>query len=124
MIEIIRKKTIDRTRSGKYIIHTKNGVWYGVPVTESMDNRSVMLKNARKISYWVGVTGLEELAVLGVPKNKEKACLVSIDVEMITLFDIQEAYTVSNTAAESIERIPVSTYSEKQKRNKETEDKN
>lgn len=124
MVEIIRKKAVDRTRSGMYLVHTKNGVWYGIPVVDEVGKGYVTLKNAKKISYWVGVTGLEELAVLGVPKNKEKACLVSIDVEMITLFDIQEAYTVSNTAAESIDRIPVSTYSEKQKRNKETEDKN
>lgn len=122
-MEIIRKRALDRTRSGKYLVHTKNGVWYGVPIADEVGKGYITLKNARKISYWVGVTGLEELAVLGVPKNKEKACLVSIDVEMITLFDIQEAFTVSQTAAESIDRIPVSTYSEKQKRHSDTEDK-
>ena len=78
------------------------GVFAGTVVER--DGQEVLLKNARRIWYWDGVTSLSQLATKGT-SNPEK-CKFPAPVDEAMVFEVIEIIPISDTAAKSIESVP------------------
>lgn len=70
-----------------YIVRAKEaGVFFGQ--IERMNEHEVELKNVRKLWYWDGAAGVEQLAVDGVKKPKDCKFTVFVD-QMVVAGPIQ-----------------------------------
>lgn len=92
---MIGKRVIVRTYSA--------GVHFGTLV--GRDGKEVVLHNARRIWYWAGAASLSQLAVDGTSKPKE--CKFPTAVPEIVLTEAIEIIPVTDTAAASIDGVPV-----------------
>jgi len=90
---------------GKYcIVRTYSaGVFAGTIV--SRKGQEVVMKNARRLWYWLGAASLSQLSVEGV-KEPEK-CKFPVEVPEVTLTQAIEILPVSAAAKKSIAEVPV-----------------
>ena len=79
------------------------GVFFGI--IESVEGRTVVLLEARRLWYWVGAASLSELAVKGTAKPTE--CKFPIAVPKITIFDVCEILDCTDKAIQSIQAVPI-----------------
>jgi len=71
----------------------------------SRNGKEGVLRNARRIWYWVGAASLSQLAVDGTSKPDE--CKFPCEVEKIILTEIIEILSVTEKAKASIAAVPV-----------------
>jgi len=87
-----------------FIIRTYSaGVFAGEVVTK--DDKTITLKNARRIWKWVGAASLSQLAVDGVSKPNE--CLFPCEVDNIILNNWIEIINCTKKAQKSIKGVPI-----------------
>jgi hypothetical protein len=78
------------------------GVFAGEVV--SRDGKEVVMRNARRIWFWVGAASLSELAVKGTKKPKD--CKFPCPVPRVLLTEVIEILDVTEKAIASIEAVP------------------
>jgi hypothetical protein len=84
------------------IIRTKNaGVFFGKVVSREGD--TVVLSNARRLYYWEGASSLSEMAQHGT--SKPTGCKFPCAVDEIEVFEVIEIISVTEVAAESIDKV-------------------
>jgi len=71
---------------------------------ESRNGKEVVLKNARRIWYWVGAASLSQLAMEGT-KNPG-GCKFPCEVDRVTLTEAIEILDCTPQAIESIKGVP------------------
>lgn len=81
------------------------GVFFG-EVTEQ-DGDVVVMRNARRIWHWDGAASLSELAENGTANPN--GCKFPCPVSEIKIFNVLEILSVTEKAAESIDRVKVWT---------------
>ena len=94
-------------KKGKYqIVRTYSaGVFAGE--VESRKGKEVVMRNARRLWYWLGAASLSELAQVGTKKPKE--CKFPVAVDRVLLTEAIEILDVTPAARKSIEAVPVWT---------------
>lgn len=85
----------------KVIVTTAHrGVFFGELVSNDLQNKRVVLKNARMAIYWATSNGLFELAELG-PNAKSKIGSVAPEVTLHDVTSVIVCSSVASTAWES-----------------------
>ena len=74
---------------------------------ESRNGKEVVMREARRIWYWVGSSSLSELAMRGTSKPEE--CKFPIAVDRVELLEAIEILDVTPEGQASIESVPVWT---------------
>ena len=101
-------KAIDKIISDgqKCIVRTEHaGVFYGVVTEYDNTDRSVEIRNCRRIWYWSGAASLSELAETG-PKNP-MSCKFSVTIGSMVVMGVKEIIPCTEDAAKAIESVPV-----------------
>ena len=70
---------------------------------ESKENNTVLLSNARRISYWEGAYRLEEIAENGLISNN---CRLTKRVSEIEIFDICQILLCTTKAIKNLDILP------------------
>jgi len=81
--------------TGKAVLVRDNLAGIHVGTLESVDGRTTVLTDARKVWYWVGAASAHGIAVHGI-KNGSKVCPTVARVES---FDAVEIVTMTDEAA-------------------------
>lgn len=83
------------------------GVFFGelVENSRSSDGKRGIIKNARRLFYWVGASSLSQLAVDGVCTPGK--CKFPVSVPNIEVTEIIEILDVTKKAAKSIDGVQV-----------------
>ena len=79
------------------------GVFAGT--VKERDGEEIFLTDARRIWYWEGAASLSQLANSGTSKPKQ--CKIPEAVPEIMLRGVIEIIPISESAKQSIERVPV-----------------
>ena len=92
-------------KSERYVIVRtySAGVFAGTFV--SRKGREVVLNGARRLWYWAGASSLSQLAMTGT--TKPDACKFPVEVDRIELLEAIEILDVTESARESIAKVPV-----------------
>ncbi len=72
---------------------------------ESRNGKEAVMRNARRLWYWVGAASLSQLAMEGTKNPKE--CKFPCRVDRIELTEAIEILDVTPAARASIEAVPV-----------------
>lgn len=72
---------------------------------ESRDGKEAVLRDARRIWYWVGAASLSQLATDGT--SKPESCKFPCVVDKVTLTEVIEIIPITEKAKKSIEEVPV-----------------
>jgi hypothetical protein len=80
------------------------GVFAGNLESKDDANRSVVLKNVRRIWRWKGAASLSQLAMEGT-KNPDE-CKFPCAVDIIQLFEVIEILDTTDLAEKSIKEVP------------------
>jgi hypothetical protein len=92
------------TTNTKYIIRgDRSGVFYGEIVERN--GREVTIKDCRRLWYWSGAASLSQMALEGVKSPRD--CKFTVTVPELVVLDAIELIACSETAAKSIEGVPV-----------------
>ena len=92
-------------KKGDYVItRTQSaGVFAGTFV--SRKGQEVVLKDARRLWYWVGAASLSQLAEIGT--SDPNKCKFPCPVTEVTLLQAIELLTVTTKAKKSIQKVPI-----------------
>ena len=72
---------------------------------ESKNGQEVVLRDARRLWYWDGAASLSQLAMEGV--SKPENCKFPCEVSRVELFQVIEILDVTDTAKNSIAKVPI-----------------
>ena len=72
---------------------------------ESKNVQEVVLRDARRLWYWDGAASLSQLAMEGV--SKPENCKFPCEVSRVELFQVIEILDVTDTAKNSIAKVPI-----------------
>ena len=72
---------------------------------ESRNGKEAVLRDARRIWYWVGAASLSQLATDGT--SKPNSCKFPCTVDKVILTEIIEIIPITEKAKKSIEEVPV-----------------
>ena len=98
------KKIIETGR--KCIVRTEHaGVFYGTIAEYDSADKSVEIRDCRRIWYWSGAASLSELAESG-PKRPDN-CKFSVAVSDIVVMGVKEIIPCEAAASEAIEKVRV-----------------
>ena len=78
------------------------GVFFGE--IESRKGQEVVMRNARRLWYWVGAASLSQLAQEGT--SEPKTCKFPCAVDRVELLEAVEILDVTPAAAKSIQEVP------------------
>lgn len=92
-------------KASKYVIVRTNDAGVFAGVLSSRKGREVVLRDARRLWYWVGAASLSQLAVEGVSQPDQ--CKFPIAVPRIELLNAIEILDVTKKAEEIIRGVPV-----------------
>lgn len=92
-------------RPYKIIRTTSAGVFAGYMESQDATGKRIVLRDARRLWYWVGAASLSQLAVDGVSSPKE--CKFPCKVDRIELTEAIEILDVTPKAKESIAGVPI-----------------
>lgn len=92
---------------GQYCIIRANraGVFAGTVVDIDLDNRIVVLDNARRLWYWSGAATLSQLALEGVKNPSD--CKFTVAIDSMMILDVIEIIPTTITAMACIQGVPV-----------------
>ena len=92
-----------------YIVRaTQAGVFFGE--IEKKNDRSIVMRNVRKLWYWDGACAVEELAVNGVAKPSE--CKFTVWCDEIEVYDPAQIIKCTDKAVKSIKAVKVWSYND------------
>ena len=98
------QKIIDNGQ--KVIVRTEHaGVFYGWLREYDQKDRSVEIRDCRRIWYWSGAASLSEMALSGVKRPRD--CKFSVTVSSIVVMGVKEILPCTEDAVKSIESVPV-----------------
>ena len=88
---------------GKYVIvrGDRSGVFAGV--LESLDGRTVVLSNCRRLWYWAGAASISQIAMEGVKYPRD--CKFTVTVDNITILDTIEIIPTTEVAEANIKAV-------------------
>ena len=88
---------------GKYVIvrGDRSGVFAGV--LESLDGRTVVLSNCRRLWYWSGAASISQIAMEGVKYPRD--CKFTVTVDNITILDAIEIIPTTEVAEANIKAV-------------------
>lgn len=88
---------------GKYVIVRggRSGVFAGV--LESLDGRTVVLSNCRRLWYWSGAASISQIAMEGVKYPLD--CKFTVTVDNITILDAIEIIPTTEAAEANIKAV-------------------
>ena len=88
---------------GKYVIvrGDRSGVFAGT--LESMDGRTVTLKNCRRLWYWDGAASISQIALEGV--SRPHNCKFTVTVDSITILDAIEIIPTTTAAEKNVKAV-------------------
>jgi hypothetical protein len=86
----------------KVVVRAKNaGVFFGTIVEKT--EKSVKMKNVRKLWYWDGACAVEEIAQTGVAKPEN--CKFTVTVSEMEINDWEQILPATEEAIKSIEGV-------------------
>lgn len=93
---------------GKYCIvrGDRSGVFAGE--VEEREGQNVIIRNCRRLWYWVGACSISELAVNGTARPND--CKFTVTVDEIELTDVIEIIPCTKEAEESIKDVGIWRY--------------
>jgi hypothetical protein len=92
--------------SNTVIVRCKSaGVFMGVIKEKQLGMGLITLNNARRLWYWSGAASLSQLAVDGTSKPKE--CKFPVAVPEVTLTEVLEVISCTETAVKSLTGVAV-----------------
>lgn len=90
----------------KVIVRTEHaGVFYGVVREYDQKDRSVEIRDCRRIWYWSGAASLSELAESGPKRPRD--CKFSVTVGSMVVMSVKEIIPCTDAASKAIEEVPV-----------------
>lgn len=98
------KKSIDEMYIGKIVIirSYSSGVHYGTLVAKQ--GQQVIIKNARRVHYWVGAASLSQLSMEGT--KKPGSCRISMPVTEYSIERVIEVLPCSKAAIKNLNEVP------------------
>lgn len=93
--EVIGKHCIVRTYSA--------GVFAGI--LKSLDGKTAVVTDARRLWYWDGAASLSQLAMEGV--SRPRNCKFPVAVPEVLLTEVIEVIPMTDAARRSIEQVPI-----------------
>ena len=93
---------------GKYVIvrGDRSGVFAGV--LKSLDGRTVVLSNCRRLWYWSGAASISQIAMEGVKYPRD--CKFTVTVDNITILDAIEISNMTIHHIDGVETIITSVH--------------
>lgn len=92
-------------RKLKYVIVRTYSAGVFAGELESRTGQEVVLRNARRIWYWMGAASLSQLAMEGT--SRPDKCKFPIAVDRVELLQAIEILDVTDVARVSIEGVPI-----------------
>lgn len=92
-------------KEGKYVIVRTYSAGVFAGNIENRKGQEVVLKNARRIWYWVGAASLSQLATDGT--SNPNGCKFPCEVSRVELLNAIEILDVTPQAEKSIKSVPV-----------------
>ena len=90
----------------KVIVRTEHaGVFYGIVREYDQMDRSVEIRDCRRIWYWNGAASLSELAESGPKRPRD--CKFSVTVGSIVVMGVKEIIPCTDEAVKAIDSVPV-----------------
>lgn len=98
-------KNINEAVIGKYCVVRGESFGVFTGIVEAVDGDRVLLRDARRIWYWVGAASLSQLALEGV--KLPQRCRFTVVVETVMLLNVIEIIPTTETAEKIIREVPV-----------------
>ena len=91
--------------NGKYVMCRTYSAGVFAGELSSLEDKTAVLKNARRIWYWDGAASLSQLAMEGTKKPEN--CKFPCEVSEVLLNEVIELIPISEVAEKSIKSVPV-----------------
>lgn len=89
----------------KYVLVRTHSAGVFAGYLESRNGQEIVLRNVRRIWYWVGAASLSQMAVDGVAHPEE--CKFPCEVDRIELLQAVEILDMTEKAKQSIASVPI-----------------
>lgn len=88
---------------GKVVLVRDDKAGVHVGTLESVDGKSCVLRNARKVWYWSGAASVHGIAAKGLNQRESKICPA---VDTVASFDVVEIVLCTEAGAKSVLTAP------------------